>query len=71
MPQKPPLDPLDGVPEQPDVENNEGFHKEHDREFERNWHMVALQRDETQERADEIIRLREEVSYMYHTEYLV
>ena len=44
------------------MENDVGFHREHDRDFERNWHVVALQRDETQERADEIIRLREEVS---------
>lgn len=61
--QKPPPDPLAGLPEQPDVENDAGFHRDHDREFERNWHVVALQRDETQERADEIIQLREEVSW--------
>lgn len=61
--QKPPPDPLDGVPEQPDVENQEGYHREHDRDFERNWHVVALQRDETQEEAEEILRLRAEVSY--------
>ncbi|CAM9304125.1 unnamed protein product [Ectocarpus sp. 8 AP-2014] len=57
---KPPPDPLDGVPEQPDVENQEGYHREHDRDFERNWHVVALQRDETQEEAEEILRLRAE-----------
>lgn len=61
--QEDPPDPLAGVPEQPDVENDVGFHREHDRDFERNWHVVALQRDETQEAADEIIRLREEVSF--------
>ncbi|CAN0063593.1 unnamed protein product [Scytosiphon promiscuus] len=57
---KPPPDPLDGPPDQPDIESNEGFHREHDRNFERNWHVVALQRDETQEDADEVIRRREE-----------
>ncbi|CAN0143935.1 unnamed protein product [Pylaiella littoralis] len=59
---KPPPDPLNGPEDQPDVENDEGFHKEYDREFERNWHVVALQRGETQERADEKIRSREEAA---------
>lgn len=59
--QKTPPDPLAGVPEQPDVENDAGFKREHDRNFEQNWHVVALQRDETEEAADERIRQREEV----------
>ncbi|CAN0537260.1 unnamed protein product, partial [Ectocarpus sp. 12 AP-2014] len=43
-------------------ENQEGYHREHDRDFERNWHVVALQRDETQEDAEEILRLRAEAA---------
>lgn len=59
--QKDPPDPLEGVPDQPDVVDETGFSRAHDRDFERNWHVVALQRDETQEQQEEIIRKREEV----------
>ena len=63
--QKPPLDPLAGVPEQPDVETDAGFKREHDRNFEQQWHVVALQRDETETAAEERIRMREEVRHDY------
>lgn len=49
------------MPEQPDVVDEEGFKREHDHQFERGWHVVALQRDETEEAAEEAIRLRDEV----------
>lgn len=60
--QKPPPDPLEGVPEQPEVVDDHGFKREHDHDFERNWHVVALQRDETEDIAEERLRIREEVS---------
>lgn len=41
--------------------DDSGFKREYDRDFERDWHVVALQSDETPETAEEIIRQREEV----------
>lgn len=67
--QKDPPDPLEGVPEQPAVVDETGFKRSHDREFERNWHVVALQRDETEEEAEDIIRLREQVRAIFITTY--
>lgn len=59
--QKDPPDPLAGVPEQPPVADESGFKRTHDQEFERNWHMVALQRDMTEEDAETILQARQKV----------
>lgn len=56
---KDPPDPLAGVPDQPPVADESGFKRSHDREFERNWHMVALQRDMTEEDAQTILEARQ------------
>lgn len=53
------------MPDQPPVADESGFKRSHDREFERNWHMVALQRDMTEEDAQTILEARQKVSVMY------
>lgn len=64
--QKDPPDPLAGVPEQPPVADESGFKRTHDREFERGWHVVALQRDMTEEDAEFEFERRQKVQCAFH-----